>query len=119
MPKVLIVEDNNLYFKAIKRLLEDRGIEVLRAATLEEGETLFFTNSADIDLIMMDACINSNEPNSMSLVAKILEAGFEKPILACSADDSHGQKLVKAGATHNPGKIDAAKMALKLLGLIF
>jgi DNA-binding response OmpR family regulator len=113
MPKVLVVEDFDPYFKMIDRELSGK-VEVLRAATLEEGDNLFQSNP-DIDLIIMDACVPGHKPNAMPLVKKIVGTGFTKPIIACST--TWTGELLKAGATHESDKDRVAKITLELLNL--
>jgi len=117
MPKVLVVEDRDGCFTMIKSKLKLNGpIEVLRAVTLKEAAD-FFQSNPDIDLIIIDACVQSEFPNTMPLVKKIITSGYIKPIIACSSVLFYREELINAGATHQANKFDAAEMALKLLGL--
>ncbi|MDP1833436.1 MAG: response regulator [Candidatus Moranbacteria bacterium] len=115
MSKVLVIEDHDGYFRRINEELNGK-VEVLRATTLEEGEDLFRRNT-DIDLIIMDACVPGDRPNSMSLVRKIVQAGFTKPIIACSGLYEYREELLNAGATHDAKKNKVAELALEILNL--
>jgi DNA-binding response OmpR family regulator len=115
MPKILIVEDDDVNFTNIEYYLRSKA-EVLQAETLDKGESLF-QNNPDIDLIIMDACIPGDSPNAMPLVKKIVDSGYDKPIIACSSESEYTKQLVAAGATHSANKGEVAQMALKLLGL--
>ncbi len=116
MPKVLVVEDFDYFFKMINRELNGK-VEMLRAKTLEEGDNLFQSNP-DVDLIIMGACVPGDEPNTMPLIRKIVDSGYQWPIIASSGIPPFTKKLICAGATHEIGKEGAAKLALKLLNLI-
>ena len=117
MPKkvILIVEDDNLYFKKSKnKLSEFSQIEILWAQTIDQAETIFNETSA-IDLIIMDACVPGDEPTTEPLVKKIVATGYSNPIIACSSIPNYCKRLVYAGATHKADKYEAANLALKLL----
>lgn len=116
MKKVLIVEDDHMIFFLMKAIFAGR-VEILWAEELKQGEYLF-ENNPDIDLIIMDACVPGNKPNSMPLIEKIVKSGFDEPILASSSSHQFSQQLVWAGATYIVDKNNAAKKALELLGLI-
>jgi len=115
MPKVLVVEDDDIWFRIINQDFNGK-VEVLRAKTLTEGDDLFRDNP-EVDLIIMDACVPGDFPNAMPLVKKIINSGYVKPIIACSSMSPYIIKLVEAGATHQSDKGKVAEMALKLLNL--
>ena len=102
MKKVLVVEDlEDLYSRVEKRLHEK--VSILWADSLEKAWSIFEGNP-DIDLIVMDACVHGNKPDSMPLVARIKESGYGGPIIAWSSSSSGRQALLKAGATHEVDK---------------
>lgn len=115
MKKVLIVEDNDLYYKIAEKGLAGK-VEIMRAKILSEGRKLFQKNP-DVDLIIMDACVPGYRPNTMPLVEEIVGSGYDKPIIASSGEEFYRQKLIEAGATHEADKREAPKLALNLLGL--
>ena len=115
MKKVLVVEDYDDYYRLAEKGLAGK-VEIMRAETLSEGRKLFQENP-DVDLIIMDACVPGDKPNSMPLVAEIIESGYDKPIIASSSMPFYTNKLVEAGATHEADKMEAPKLALGLLGL--
>lgn len=115
MKKVLVVEDNDVYFMFIENVLKGK-VEIMRAKILHEGYVLFRENP-DFDLIIMDACVPGDNPNAMPLVEEIVKSGYDKPIIASSTVKDYRQELIDAGATHEANKREGAEMALKLLGL--
>ncbi len=117
MPKVLLIEDDEFYSEFIKADLEKGGVVVLLSTTLNGGYELFNKHSDSIDLIIMDACVPGDRPNSMPLVRTIIESGYSKPIIACSSMPQYRGALTSVGATHQAGKNEAATMALRLLNI--
>ncbi|OGD67727.1 hypothetical protein A2442_04120 [Candidatus Campbellbacteria bacterium RIFOXYC2_FULL_35_25] len=115
---ILVVEDHVIDFMMMKRMLVGRGdVDVIRHETLEGCETIFFENLEAIDLVIMDACVPGDEPNSMPLIRKMKKSGFDKPIITASSKESYNQILLDAGATHNgKSKMGAVELALTLLG---
>lgn len=115
MFKILVVEDNEPDFSDMELGLSNLAV-VFWAETLEKGEACFRENP-DVDLIIMDACVPGNEPNSMPLIASILASGYTKPIIAISGMANFSRMLVTAGATHEATKQGVVKMARDLLNL--
>ncbi|MDD5289807.1 MAG: hypothetical protein PHT40_01230 [Patescibacteria group bacterium] len=119
MKKVLVVEDRDSDFSPMERVFKfhdkNSEIEILHAKTLKEGENLFFANP-DVEVIIMDACVEGDEPDSMPLIEKIVKSGFKKPIIAASGSSLNNDELITAGATHKADKYKAVKLALQFLG---
>lgn len=115
MKKVLLVEDTEWCYEKISKVLDSK-VEVIWADSLEKGKSLFGENP-DIDLIIMDACVPGDAPNSMPLIKHILEAGFKNPIIGCSSMSFYTNNLIEAGATHKSDKDKVGKLALELLGI--
>jgi len=114
-PKILYVEDDDSVFNAIKRQFDGR-VELLRGATLEEGEKLFWENQMTLDLVIMDGCINSTAPNTMPLIRKIAKTGF-KPIIACSSHPCYNRFLIDAGCTDEIEKSEIVDYTLNLFNI--
>lgn len=91
------------------------SIRLLQATTLEEAERLFGENP-DLDAILMDACLQSDEPNTIDLTRRIRQS-FSGPMIACSGSPFFLEELMQAGCSHRSTKDDAAKLLLQLLGL--
>lgn len=116
MKKVLIVEHFDGDLRHIRNGLDGR-VEILEARTLDGGEQFFDNNANIIDLVIIQANMNSIEPNSMPLVKKIVDSGFKKPIIAQAILPSSRQPLIQAGATHESNYYEVGKKALELLDL--
>ena len=115
MKKILVVEDDGYYFSVIKEGLEGK-VEILRAIMVEQAEKIF-EKTPDFDLIVMDACVPGSKVTTIPLVEKIIKSGYNKPIIASSANESFRQYLLNAGATHEAKKLDVANKVLELLNL--
>lgn len=115
-PKVLIVEDVELYQKRYAQMLKGK-VELLQALDLKDGKRLFLENP-DISLVVMDACISEDTPNSIPLVKKIRET-FTGPIIAASADPSYRKFLVDAGCSHQAPKADVPSLICTILGIVW
>jgi len=97
----------------LKRYLEKKGFQVLSALTIEDGETLFEQNK-DVALIIMDACVPGNIPNTMALTQQIKQ-GFNGPMLATSSEAPFRKLLIKAGCTHECEKHKIIDSVLEIL----
>ncbi len=97
MVKILIVEDdmNELYFW--KREL--RGVaEILEATTLQEA--YHFLDTEQFDVVVMDACLQSNNINTSNLTREVRRS-FKGPMIASSSDPAFRKELVVAGCDYN------------------
>jgi CheY-like chemotaxis protein len=113
-PTVLCVEDG-LDFQASYRQRLGERVTVLQATTLKEGFDLFRAHT-DIGLIIMDACVPGDRPNTEPLVQHIRASGFHGPIIATSSMPSYRHRLLQAGCDH---EVDSkAKVARKVLELL-
>lgn len=114
-PKVLIVEDGKQHQQEYTKALQDK-VELLQAFDFEDGERMFLENP-DISLVVMDACIASDKPNSIRLLKKIRET-FAGPIIAASADPSFRNFLVKEGCSHQAPKAQVPSLVCTILGVV-
>lgn len=114
MLKILIVEDDQDWQQAYRRALGDRWT-LLSALTLNEGKELFLGNP-DIALIVVDACIQKDEPNAMGWVKEIrLRGGFSGPMIAASRSEYFRELLLNAGCDHQAEKFQVANKIRELL----
>lgn len=113
--KVLIVEDVEQYQERYARMLKDK-VGLLQALDLENGERLFLENP-DIVLVVMDACILADRPNSVPLIKK-MRLTFAGPIIVASADPDHRNFLVKAGCSHQTPKENVPSLVCAILGIV-
>jgi CheY-like chemotaxis protein len=110
--KVLIVEDNPTYSHMIRRNLEDKVL-IAQAFTTKEAEAIFQRNP-DLAVILMDACVPGDNPNTMWLVKKMRET-FTGPIIAISSVSDYRKKLMEAGCNYEAMKNQAAQKVLELI----
>jgi len=115
LKKVLVVEDSETWSKIIKRGLGDKVL-VLFALDMVKGAKIFRENP-DIALVIMDACVPGDEPNTQILVREIRKT-FSGPMIAMSSMPMYRKELLRAGCDYEvEEKEQAAKKALELLGI--
>jgi len=113
MKKILVVEDNDSWQSSWKRDLQE--FQLLVADSIKEAKELFSQNS-DIDLIVMDACVPGDSPNTMDLVREIRKV-YQGPILANSSIFEYRKTLMSAGCDKECHKFDVVKKVLEILSL--
>lgn len=111
-PKVLIVEDRRINQEIYAAELQGK-VFLMQAMNLEDGQRLFMENP-DVALIVMDACLSGDEPDSISLVKKIRET-FSGPMIAASAAAEYRKLLLRAGCSHESPKCDVPDLVCKIL----
>src|SRR4051812_19001096 len=108
--KILLVEDDESVRRAFVRLCNARfetKPTILQAGTLEQGLELFTQNKTDLDMIIMDACVNNPRVvDSPDLIRSMRSAGFGGPIIANSSNAENNELLLAAGASRAFLKID-------------
>lgn len=114
MKKVLVVEDSKQWSGLIKRALENKLL-VFQAFTTEEAEVALKLHP-DLAVILMDACVPGDNPNTMWLVRKMRET-FKGPIIAISRVPEYRKKLIEAGCDYESEKDEAAQKVLELVGV--
>ncbi|OHA66245.1 MAG: hypothetical protein A3D63_01230 [Candidatus Wildermuthbacteria bacterium RIFCSPHIGHO2_02_FULL_49_17] len=112
--KVLVVEDDQYWSGIIRRGLKGKVL-VAQAFTTEEAEAVF-QESPDLAVILMDACVPGDDPNTMWLVRKMRET-FTGPIIAISSNSDYRKELIQAGCDHEAEKTEAAQKVLELVGV--
>jgi two-component system, cell cycle response regulator DivK len=95
MPKILLVEDNELNRDMLSRRLQRRGFEILTATDGESGVAL--AASEKPDLILMD--ISLPGLNGWDATRQIRRNGVTTPIIALTAHAMSGdrEKTLEAG----------------------
>jgi len=97
MKKVLIIEDSKVLQASWKYDLEDMGMEVIQAFTLEEARAKTAEELHDISLIVMDACLTPDMgAETLELTAEIRKE-FAGPIMANSSREENQKLLLEAG----------------------
>jgi len=95
MPKILLVEENELNRDMLSRRLQRRGFEIITATDGEKGIAL--TASERPDLILMD--ISLPGVNGWDATKQIRRNGMTTPIIALTAHAMSGdrEKTLEAG----------------------
>ena len=111
--KVLILEDylpNQILFKD---MLCDTFIIPLPAYTIEEASR-FFDENPDIEIVVVDGCINSKKINTIEFV-KIIRGKFKKPIVSISESERNQNKLLAAGCDFKCTKLKLPRFLTDLI----
>ncbi len=95
MPKILLVEDNELNRDMLSRRLQRRGFEIVTATDGEKGVAL--ASSEKPDLILMD--ISLPGLNGWDATRQIRRNGVTTPIIALTAHAMSGdrEKTLESG----------------------
>ena len=95
MPKILLIEDNELNRDMLSRRLQRRGFEIVTATDGEKGVAL--ATSEKPDLILMD--ISLPGLNGWDATKQIRRNGVTTPIIALTAHAMSGdrEKTLEAG----------------------
>ena len=112
-PKVLIVEDNEGWWKLWGHALHPR-VRGFVAESLEKAETML-PHLSDFALIVVDACVPGDDPNSMPLVRRIRAEGYRGPIIASSSVEKFRKLLLDAGCSHEVPKEEVPRLVVELL----
>jgi CheY-like chemotaxis protein len=83
MPKILLVEDNEMNRDMLTRRLQRRGYEVVTAHDGEQGHSLAFSENPDI--ILMDISLPVMDGWEITRLLKANEATRHIPIIALTA----------------------------------
>lgn len=83
MPKILVVEDNELSRDMLRKRLERRGYSVLIARDGEQGHSL--ASSESPDLILMDISLPAMDGWEVTQLLKANDATRHIPIIALTA----------------------------------
>ena len=112
--KVLVVDDMPFVHKKFRMSLGNKVI-LLEALTLKKGLSLFNANP-DVSIIVMDACVPGDEPNSQWLVEEIRKT-FTGPIIASSSSPVYRKKLLEVGCDYECDKGLVPRKVVELLGI--
>lgn len=91
------------------------SVDVLRALTVEETTRLFDENP-DVAAIGMDACLESDRPDTLELTRDI-RARYAGPIIAISGDPEFRRLQRSAGCSHDGDKAAFPTTVLSILKL--
>ncbi len=96
IPRILIIDDDNLVCLSLKRALKKLGYEV--DICMEAGESFEKINSFEPDVILLDIYLTSH--NGLELLTEIRKEHIEIPIIMITgyADVNIAVKAIKGGA---------------------
>jgi len=83
MPKILVVDDEDVFVKMTRKLLEDSGYEVITAGDGQEG--LEKTKSENPDLIILDVMMPIMDGYTMLVEVRKDEKIKDTPIILCTS----------------------------------
>ncbi len=109
--KVLVVEDNEGWQLEFREKFGEQ-FDLLQAVTIEQAEE-FFSANPDVGVVVMDACVPGEYPNTMNLVRKIRES-FSGVMVASSSFKPFREVLVNAGCSHSCHKDDLFEKFLEI-----
>lgn len=90
MPLVLVVEDNDMNMQLVEYLLEEEGLEIMKATSGEEA--LELTSSRRPDLVLMDIHLPGMDGLSVARAMRQRERTRDIPILALTAHAMRGDR---------------------------
>ena len=119
MPRILLVEDNELNRDMLSRRLERKGYEV--AVAVDGGEGLAMANAGGFDLILMDMSLPVMDGWELTRTLRNDERTRTVPILALTAHAMPGdrEKALAAGCDDFETKpVDHRRLLDKIRALI-
>ncbi|MBP9771385.1 MAG: response regulator [Candidatus Pacebacteria bacterium] len=101
---VLIAEDDDRAFEEMfVETLEEMGVTVIRAKTLQEGIEMFDANKEQLSGVVVDGCLNNRHIlDGLDLVEHIRRQGWGGIIIPASQSDDNNERMVQLGATRKP-----------------
>ena len=116
---VLIVENDAATQTAYRMTLEDEGIDVIAALTLDDAIVQLATQN-QIDAVVLDGCLHSRgdieKPDTLELAATLREV-FAGPTIAASNSEHLNRALRAAGCKFSVEKTKVPAMILELFGI--
>jgi len=112
--KVLIVEDLPHYQVLWRRRLSEVAT-VLSATTIVDAEKMFAEN-ADIEVVVLDACVPGTTPTTFGLI-KSFKKTFDGPMIAISSEENFRKEMLLLGCSHQTSvKGDVVEKVTEVLG---
>lgn len=119
MPKILMVEDNEMNVNMLSRRLQKRGYQVITAGDGNQGHSL--AQSENPDLILMDISLPGMDGWELTRLLKSNEATRHIPIIALTAHAlvTDREKASEAGCDEYETKpIDFERLTRKIESLL-
>ncbi len=119
MPKILMVEDNEMNINMLSRRLQKRGFEVVTAVDGRQGYEM--ARSESPDLILMDISLPAMSGWELTRLLKASEATRHIPVIALTAHAlvTDREKAFEAGCDDYETKpIDFERLSKKIEALL-
>ena len=116
MKKILVIDDDQSIQRRIKKALQLLGnpIELVSALTLKEARESFDKHKKELSLILLDACLENNKPDTIGL-AKYFRDNFDGKIIAISSE--YNDMLIQAGCDTGMFKEGAIRELPEIIGV--
>lgn len=120
MKKILVIDDEMVFYRALRRLLGHYGIEdVVYSPDIDDALGIIKENTLnDFSIVVVDCCMDGSRiPNTMPIVEALIQKGYRGKILANSGDVENTLSLLRAGAHEGCDKLNTIERILAALGL--
>jgi len=111
--KVLIVDDYVFWHKQIRLELKGKPITLIPARSMAQALRRLNENP-DIEVIAVDDCIDSQNPNTLDFVRKVKKT-FKGTMIAFTSNCNNGSLLIEAGCKFQVIKSRLAETLLEIL----
>jgi CheY-like chemotaxis protein len=116
MKKILVIDDDLTFQILFKRQVESKIKDAMTVPAHNRAEAKeIFKQNPNPALIVMDGCLESTTPDTISLVEEIRKT-YKGPMIANSSDEVARHKLVQAGCSHY---VPAKEKCFELVRLLF
>ena len=114
LKKILLIEDEEAFYISLNFVFKKKT-NFLHASTLDEAKKIFNENP-DIDLIMVDGCLNPNgELDTPPFVKMARENGFKGKMIAMSSSEKFNKILIEAGCDESCKKHESLDTILSFV----
>lgn len=112
--RILMIEDEENVIKVFCEIYGPSMV-IVTATKLNEAEVLIDNTANTFDLVILDACLGGNSPNTLRLPARLRENGFKGQIIGFSSEPQYQASLKGAGCDQVCHKTEIFKVVDKLL----
>lgn len=116
--KILVFEDDSRVTDRYQERLAGEPVEIICAQLPGEAMECYEEHKDTVDIIVMDACLADNKPDTIPLVRHIRESGFTGHMIANSSEALFNHELIKAGCdlwVRYSNKYDVPDLLIELL----
>lgn len=114
LPRILLLEDDPSVIKAFTEVYGLTAV-VVTTTTLTEAEVVIDNMANTFHVVIIDACLGGNSPNTLRFPARLRENGFEKHIIGFSSEPQYLGSLKGAGCHQVCHKAEIFRVIDKLL----